>query len=127
MLLLNEVAGSSGVVNVRLYEAANRSVPIAEKNFPIAGLGQLQLDTVFSALGLDTADRRKDRTNVQCVVTAQSGNARVSATAVGIDNVTGATQVIALTPTAGSAAPSVSLVTPVFNTVSPPRRRAVRH
>jgi hypothetical protein len=127
MLLLNEVAGSSGVVNVRLYEAANRSVPIAEKNFSIAGLGQLQLDTVFSALGLDTADRRKDRTNVQCVVTAQSGNARVSATAVGIDNVTGATQVIALAPTAGSAAPSVSLVTPVFNTVSPPRRRAVRH
>jgi len=102
-------------------------VPIAEKNFSIAALGQLQLDTVFSALGLDTADRRKDRTNVQCVVTAQSGNARVSATAVGIDNVTGATQVIALTPTAGSAAPSVSLVTPVFNSVSPPRRRAVRH
>lgn len=128
MLLLDEVAGSSGVVNVRLYEAANRSVPIAEKNFPISGLGQLQLDTVFSALGLDAPDRRKDRTNVQCVVTAQSGSARVSATAVGIDNVTGATEVIALTPTAGSAAPSVSLVTPVFNTVpSPTRRRAVRH
>ncbi|HEY2322975.1 MAG TPA: hypothetical protein VGJ82_08925, partial [Thermoanaerobaculia bacterium] len=128
MLLLNEVAGSTGVVNVRLYEAANRSVPIAERNFPISSLAQLQLDTVFSALGLDTPDHRKDRTNVQCVVTAQSGSASVSATAVGIDNVTGATQVIALTPTAGSAAPSVSLVTPVFATPpSSPRRRAVRH
>jgi hypothetical protein len=128
LVLLNEVAGSSGVVNVRLYEAANRSVPIASKDFPIAGLSQIQLDTVFSALGLDAADRRKDRTNVQCVVTAQSGSARVSATAVGIDNVTGATQVIALTPTAGSAAPSVSLVTPVFVTApSPTKRRAVRH
>jgi len=127
LLLLNEVAGSSGVVNVRLYEASNRSVPIAEKDFPIGGLGQLQLDTVFSALGLDTPDRRKDRTNVQCVVTAKSGSARVSATAVGIDNVTGATQVIALTPTAGSAAPSVSLVTPVFVTPPATRRRAVRH
>jgi hypothetical protein len=128
MLLLNEVAGSSGVVNVRLYEAANRSVPIAEKNFPIGALAQIQLDTVFSSLGLDAPDRRKDRTNVQCVVTAQSGNGRVSATAIGIDNVTGATQAIALTPTAGSAAPSVSLVTPVFvSTPSPTRRRAVKH
>ncbi|HEY2090390.1 MAG TPA: hypothetical protein VGJ81_00745 [Thermoanaerobaculia bacterium] len=129
MLLLNEVAGSSGVVNVRLYEAANRSVPIAEKNFSISALTQIQLDTVFSALGLDSPDRRKDRTNVQCVVTAQSGSARVSATAISIDNVTGATQAIALTPTAGSASPSVSLVTPVFinSPTSPPRRRAVRH
>jgi sugar lactone lactonase YvrE len=129
MLLLNEVAGASGVVNVRLYEAANRSVPIAEKNFPIGALSQIQLDTVFSSLGLDASDRRKDRTNVQCVVTAQSGNARVSATAIGIDNVTGATQAIALTPSAGSASPSVSLVTPVFTTTptSPTRRRAVRH
>jgi len=114
---------------VRLYEAANRSVPIAEKNIAISGQSEIQLDTVFSALGLDAPDRRKDRTNVQCVVTAQSGNARVSATAVGIDNVTGATQVIALTPTAGSATPSVSLVTPVIVNTPPSnsRRRAVRH
>ncbi len=128
MLLLNEVAGYGGVVNVRLYEAANRSVPIAEKSFAISARQQLQLDTVFSALGLDAPDRRKDRTNVQCVVTAQSGNARVSASAVGIDNVTGATQVIALTPSVGSATPSVSVVTPVINTAPPSsRRRAVGH
>src|SRR5205823_14311753 len=62
LLLLNEVAGSSGVVNVRLYEAANRSVPIAEKDVAINGNSQLQLDTVFSSLGLDAPDRRKDRT-----------------------------------------------------------------
>lgn len=29
---------------------------------------------MFSALGLDTDDRRKDRTNVLCVVTADSGS-----------------------------------------------------
>jgi sugar lactone lactonase YvrE len=129
-LLLNEVGGASGVVNVRLYEAANRSVPIAEKDVAISALSQIQLDTVFSALGLDAPDRRKDRTNVQCVVTARSGSARVSASAIGIDNVTGATQVIALAPSVGSATPSVSLVTPVISTTPPPppaRRRAVKH
>jgi sugar lactone lactonase YvrE len=129
MLLLNEVGGASGVVNVRLYEAANRSVPIAEQDVAITGLHEIQLDTVFSALGLDAPDRRKDRTNVQCVVTAKSGNAKVSASAIGIDNVTGATQVIALAPSVGSATPSVSLVTPVITTTPTlgPRRRSVRH
>lgn len=129
LLLLNEVAGFSGVVNVRLYEASNRSVPIAEKNVTIGAWSQIQLDTVFGELGLDTADRRKDRTNVQCVVTAQSGSARVAASAIGIDNVTGATQVIALTPSVGSATPSASLVTPVISTVptTPTRRRSARH
>jgi sugar lactone lactonase YvrE len=129
LLLLNEVAGANGVVNVRLYEAANRTVPIAEKDVAIAGLQELQLDTVFSALGLDAPDRAKDRTNVQCVVTAKSGNARVSASAIAIDNVTGATQVIALAPSVGSATPSVSLVTPVITTnpTPAPRRRSVRH
>src|SRR5205814_10397276 len=102
---------------------------IAEKNVGIGALSQIQLDTVFAELGLDAPDRRKDRTNVQCVVTAQSGNARVSASAIGIDNVTGATQVIALTPSVGSATPSVSLVTPVITTTptTVPRRRSVRH
>jgi len=129
LLLLNEVGGASGVVNVRLYEAANRSVPIAEKDVAIAGLQELQLDTVFSVLGLDAPDRRKDRTNVQCVVTAKSGNAKVSASAVAIDNATGATQVIALAPSVGSATPSISLVTPVITTTPAPvpRRRSVRH
>jgi hypothetical protein len=67
---------------------------------------------------------------VQCVVTAKSGNARVAASAVRIDNVTGDTKVVALQPNVGSASPSDSLVTPVQVNApapAPPRRRGVRH
>ena len=81
--MLDEGGGAAGVVNVRLSEAGNRSRPIAEKDFTIAPNQQLKLDTVFGNLGLDSADRRKDRTNVEMVVTATAGNARVAASAVG--------------------------------------------
>ena len=128
MLTLNEVTGGNGVVNVRLYEPANRSLPIGEKDFTLGAYQQLQLDTVFAALGLDSDDHKKDRTNVECVVTAKSGSAKVGATAVRIDNVSGDTKVIALQPSVGSAAPSQSLVTPVPTTAPvPPKRRAARH
>lgn len=128
MLVLNEVAGSSGVVNVRLYEAGNRSSAIAEKNVAIAAYQQRQLDTIFSELGLDETDRRKDRTNVLVVVTAVAGNARVSAMAVSIDNQTGDTKTFTLTPAVGSATPSVTLVKANLPPSGPPgRHRAVRH
>jgi len=84
MLLLNELGGASGSVNVRLYEAGNRTRPIAEKDFSVSANQQLKLDTVFGALGLDAPERKKDRTNVQVVVTATGGTARVAATAVSI-------------------------------------------
>jgi sugar lactone lactonase YvrE len=125
MMLLNEVAGSGGTVNVKLYEAGNRSVPIADQDFTVSPYGQLKLDTVFKALGLDAADRRKDRVNVAAIVTARAGGARVAASAVAIDNVSGDTKVVALTPSVGSATPSVSLVTPVVQApTTPPRRRS---
>ncbi len=126
MLVLNEMAGSSGTVTVRLYESANRTTPIAQKDFTIAANQQLTLDTVFASLGLDEADRRKDRTNVQVAVVASSGSARVAATAISIDNRSGDTQAHALAP--GSALPSGSVVTPVLPPVqSPVRRRSAGH
>ncbi|MDQ6799325.1 MAG: hypothetical protein M3041_00645, partial [Acidobacteriota bacterium] len=130
ILLLNEVGNASGFVNVRLYEAGNRSRPIAEKDFTIAPNQQLKLDTVFGNLGLDSADRRKDRTNVELVVTATAGAARVAASAVSIDNQTGNTRMVGLAPVVGSGNPNVTFAAPVVNEqppAAPTRRRGVHH
>ena len=128
LLLLDEMGGGTGLVNVRLYEAGNRSSPIAGKDFVIAANQQIKLDTVFSALGLDTDQRRKDRTNVEVVVTATAGTASIAASAVSIDNRTGDTRMVALTPAVGSGNPSISFVVPVINTpTAPKRRRAAPH
>ncbi|HEY8183996.1 MAG TPA: hypothetical protein VII32_17255 [Thermoanaerobaculia bacterium] len=130
ILLLNEVGSASGFVNVRLYEAGNRSRPIAEKDFTIAPNQQLKLDTVFGNLGLDAADRRKDRTNVELVVTATAGAARVAASAVSIDNQTGETKMVGLAPVVGSGNPNVTFTAPVVTEqppAAPVRRRGVRH
>ncbi|MEO5511483.1 MAG: hypothetical protein ABIS27_12700, partial [Longimicrobiales bacterium] len=126
-LLLNEVGGASGVVTVRLYEAGNRGVPIAQKDFNVSANQQLSLDTVFAQMDLDTPQRRKDRTNVLATVTAKSGNARLAATAISTDNVTGEVKAFALLPSAGSGTPSVNLATPVSRAVpAVGRRRAAR-
>jgi hypothetical protein len=131
MLVLNEVAGASGFVNVRLYEAGNRSRPIAEKDMQVSSNQQLKLDTIFGALGLDSADRKKDRTNVELVVTATAGNARVAASAVSIDNKTGDTKMFALAPVVGSGNPNINFATPVVTdqppTSNPGRHRSVKH
>ncbi|MCU1231927.1 MAG: hypothetical protein JWO97_4811, partial [Acidobacteria bacterium] len=127
-LLLNEVGGSGGNVDILLYEAGNRTSPIAGGTITIAPFQQLQLNTIFATLGLDSALRRKERTNVQCVVVARGGSARVAATAVSVDNVSGETKAFALAPVAGSASPSVSLVEPVLPRISiPGKRRTVGH
>ena len=129
MLVLNEVSGSTGFVNVKLYEAANRTSPIADKDLSIKAFQQVTLDTVFAALGLDAPDRRKDRTNVQVVVTATVGSATIAATAVAIDNASGDTKTFQLVPTIGSGTPNISFTAPVLNqpTASPPRHRAAKH
>ena len=75
-------AGGSGSISVRLYEAGNRNAAIGQKDFSIGPYQQLRLDTVFSELGLTASDRLKDRTNVQVVVVATSGSARVTASAM---------------------------------------------
>ena len=130
LVILNEVAGGSGVVSVRLYEAGNRNAAIGQKDVAVGSYQQLRLDTVFSELGLTAADRLKDRTNVQVVVAATSGSARVTASAMSIDNVSGDTHVFALLPVVGTGAPNVSTIAPVVTTPKPvdlPRHRGVRH
>ena len=105
-LILNEVTGRAPVtVNVRLYEPGNRSTPIAELDVPLGAGEKKQLSTVFYELGLDSAERRKDRTNVQCVVTATSGAGLASAVITTIDNRTGDTKNVLLTPAGSSSAP----------------------
>lgn len=124
ILLLNEIRSQPGTVTIRLYEAGNRILPIAEKNFDIGAFQQLRLDTVFSALGLDSDERRKDRTNVLCAVVGKSGNALVSGTVISVDNRTGETKAHLLTPVGGLPATGVSKAT--LTPAKSPRRRPVR-
>ncbi len=120
----------ASAVSLPIYEAGNRSRPIAEKDFTIAPNQQLKLDTIFSNLGLDSADRRKDRANVQLVVTATAGGARVAASAVSIDNQSGDTKMVGLAPVVGSGNPNINFAAPVVTEqppAAPTRRRGVRH
>ncbi len=100
-LILNEVTGQPATVVVRLYEAANRGYPIAEQEITLEGLEKRQLSSVFRVLGLQTEERRKDRTNVLCVVTARAGPGLVSAVVSTIDNKTGDLRHTLLTPNGG--------------------------
>ena len=126
---INEIGGASGTVLVGLYEAGNRSVAIQEKRYNIAAYQQLKLDTVFAALGLDSDDRRKDRTNVMCRISADSGNALVSAVGISIDNRTGDTRHFVFSPTGGVPSTGVLRITTVApvlpTTLSTGRKRAV--
>jgi len=101
-LILNEVAGQPAKVVVRLYEAANRTAPVAETTLELGAFEKRQLSTVFKELGLDSEERRKDRTNVLCVVTAdEASRGLVSAVVTKIDNRTGDTKNLLLTPAGG--------------------------
>jgi sugar lactone lactonase YvrE len=127
---INEIGGKSGVALVQLYEAGNRSVMIAEKRFDIAAYQQLQLDNVFATLGLDSDDRRKDRTNVLCVVSADSGSPLLSAVGISLDNQTGGTQHFVFSPTGGVPATGVLRVDKAIavlpSAITPGRRRTVK-
>lgn len=101
-LILNEVSGKPAKVVVRLFEAANRTTPVAEATLDLAAYEKRQLSTVFRELGLDSEERRKDRTNVLCVVTADEASAGlVSAVVTKIDNATGDTKNLLLVPSGG--------------------------
>jgi hypothetical protein len=102
-LILNEVTGRPAKVVIRLYEAANRTAPVAEATIDLAAFEKKQLSTVFRELGLDSEERRKDRTNVLCVVTAaEASEGLVSAVVTKIDNKTGDTKNLLLTPAGGA-------------------------
>ncbi len=107
-LLLNEVAGKPVSLLVSLYEAGNRSSPIATRSLSLEALEKLQLSTVFSELGLESEARRKDRTGVLCTVKALSGNGLASAVVTTIDNRTGDTRNTPLLPN-GSGGAGVSI------------------
>lgn len=132
-LVLSEIGGAAVVVTVRLYEAANRVLPIAERNVSLTAREQKVLTSVFSELGLDSDERRKDRTNVLVVVHAKSGEGLVAAIAMQVDNRTGDTQVFQLTPSGGIPASGNHLAArpkvvppPVLKPLPPDDRNPVR-
>lgn len=128
-LLLNELGGQSGSVMVRLYEAGNRTVPIAEKRFAIAAFRTLALEDLFSAMELTTADRNKDRANLLLSVMYADGAAAVAAIARSLDRSSFSTRAFALAP-AGTTpldVGKVSIVPPEPLAPSSPKRRGARH
>jgi len=122
-LLITEVGNGASSLMVRLYEAGNRTSPIAQKTISILQLQQKRLSTIFAELGLDTDQRRKDRTNVQVAILPLAGDGTIVVMALGTDNQTGDTAAYLLTPTGGIPATGVS------KAAQPPpeRRRAARH
>jgi sugar lactone lactonase YvrE len=127
-VILNETRGRSGVVRVRLYESGNRSVAIAQRDIAIPPRGRVSLDSVFAALDLDSPSRRKDRTNVLCVVSAMSGEASVSALGLAVDPASGDAKTFAFRPSGTQPSLGTSLVAPVETAppVSSRRRGAIR-
>jgi len=124
IVVLNEIAGRSGEVSLRLYEAGNRSLPIAEKTLAISPFQQIRVD-VFPEMGLDSDERHKDRTNVLCVASAQTGGAVITASALAIDNRSGDTRTYVFSPNGGVPATGVSRVVTVTLQPPPPSRRRV--
>jgi hypothetical protein len=127
-LWLNELSGRSGSVFVRLYEAGNRNVPIAEKRFPLAAFRTLAFDDLFAAMELTSNERSKDRANLLLSVTYADGEAAVAAIARSLDRVSLSTRAFALAP-AGRPPLDVSKVSVVApeSEPAPTRRRAARH
>jgi hypothetical protein len=100
-LILNEVLGQPVRVRIRLYEAGNRTYPIAQKDVDLPAFGFQQLSTVFEQLGLGDKDgqtRLKDRTNALCTVEAIGGEGLAIATITLIDNKTADTKNFSLQP-----------------------------
>lgn len=103
-LILNEVSGNDARVRVSLLEPGNRATPIAEKEFSLKAYEMRRLSTVFSELGLNDENRRKDRTGVKCVVTALEGKGSVAATVRTVDSLTTVTTSTPLNPPGGPPA-----------------------
>jgi hypothetical protein len=127
-LYIRKIPGESGNLTVRLYEAGNRTHPIAVKHLAIDAGGQLGLETVFDAMEMNTETRRKDRTNVLCMVTPESGGAVVTAVALEIDSGTGTATSHTLKPASGltSSGETPTLVRVVEPGDHGGRRRPVR-
>ncbi len=125
--LISEVSGKPAVVTVRLFEAGNRSSPIAEKTYTLAPHQQLRLAPLFKEMGLQADDRLKDRTNVEAMILPESGDGTVVTVAISTDNQTHDTSTYLLTPSGGVPASGISKVAAVKPPPLPPHRRAVNH
>ncbi|MBI2214821.1 MAG: hypothetical protein HYU52_14335 [Acidobacteria bacterium] len=123
-LILDELSGRAATVRVRLYEAGNRTHPIASNDIMLPARGQISLDSIFSALGLEATDRNKDRVNVQCVVTPVGTGGLVVATLLTVDNKTGEASIRSFQPAGNSAVTGVQRVS--LQPTVPGRRRPVR-
>lgn len=124
MLIMQEVRGQPAKVLARLYEAGNRSSPIAAKEITLAALHRLKLDDVFAALDLNNDLRGKDRANMLLSVSFLSGGGGAIAVAMSIDRRTGDGRSFLLTPAGSSSLAHVRM--PTVAGAKPPRRRAVR-
>jgi hypothetical protein len=123
-LVLAEVSGRSASVRVRLYEAGNRSFPVAEETVAVPAGRQVTLDPLFDALGMNDGNRKKGRTNMQCVVVPDSKGGLVAALLRTTDNVTGETSLQLLQPAGGVPETGIQKV-PLEEPVGG-RRRPVR-
>jgi hypothetical protein len=119
-LILTEVAGARSELLVRLYEAGNRTSPIAEKTFVLSPRARLKMDNVFAALDLDNDMRRKDRANMMLSVVSTSGGGVAAAVALSSDNTTGDGRSYVLRPSSGGP---VNLQKATVVQSPPPTRR----
>lgn len=127
-LHVQEVRGSSGRITLRMFEAGNRSTPIAQKSFNLEPHGQLNLETIFASMGLEEKHRLKTRTNVLLVLTPESGASEFAAVATEIDNVSGRVSTHQLKPASGLSGTGITtgLVRVVEPDVDSTRQRSVR-
>jgi len=126
-LSLSELVGEPATVTIRLYEAGNRTSPIAERDISLERREHRVLNTIFTALGLDDETHQKDRTNVQVTVIPKSGTGSVAAVASGFDNSTGTVVRFLLTPNGGVPASGVSRTASTRLAEPQPHRRSVGH
>jgi hypothetical protein len=126
-LSLSELVGEPATVTVRLYEAGNRTSPIAERDISLERREHKVLNTIFTALGLDDETHQKDRTNVQVTVIPKSGTGSVAAVASGFDSTTGTVVRFLLTPNGGVPASGVSRTASTRLAEPQPHRRSVGH
>ncbi|MCC6130938.1 MAG: hypothetical protein IT186_13525 [Acidobacteria bacterium] len=88
-LTLTEVEGRAVTVRVSLRDNNNPNLPLRSRELTLKPYERRQLATVFRELEMNENVRRKERTNVRCIVEYLSGDGMVAAMTTKIDNSTG--------------------------------------
>lgn len=125
-VFVSELTGQTAAINVRIYEAGNRKLPIATKNFTIPGFAVLPLDTLFERMDLDMDSRRKNRANMLCVIEPRSGTGIFTAVAIEQSSVNGTLRTHSFQPVAGTPATGTQLSTGTEVPEVPERKRPAR-